>query len=333
MDTGALDLTDDDALAQAHAVLVASRTVDRPTFVAPTRADLVADWRHDDPGEDQVLSVVRRDGRVVGLSSAWYPLGDNTDKVWADIDVHPDARRQGVGSALLTEVLDLARRRGRRQVVIESAYPLERADDHPYRRFAESRGFRLGATETTRRLALPVPAGLLAQLAEHARNAYAGAYTVSTYDELPDPLIEPVCRLGSLVSSQAPWGELEWEPESMTPERYAGYRDVDRAQGRVRLTSLAVHRVTGEVVAYTEIMLRRETTRAQQWGTLVDEAHRGHRLGLAVKVANLRALQAAHPDRMDVTTSNAVDNPWMVAINEQLGFRPAELLVAYVRDL
>ncbi|MEI2764814.1 MAG: GNAT family N-acetyltransferase [Dermatophilaceae bacterium] len=327
-----LDLADADEVGAAYAVLVASRSVDRPTFVAPGQADLVADWRHEDPGEEQVLRVARLDGRVVGMCSAWYPLGDNLDKVWADVNVDPPIRRRGVGTALVHDLLAQARSRGRSRVVVEAACPVTGPADHPCGPFAQRQGFRMGVTETTRRLVLPVPAARLAELGEHARQRYAGRYAVATYDEVPEHLVGPLCRLGNLVGSQAPSGEIEWETESMTPQRYQGLRALDREQGRVRLTALATEVATGEAVAYSELMLRPGLTRVEQWGTLVDEAHRGHRLGLAVKVANLQTLQDRFPDRRDVTTSNAVENPWMIAINEDLGFRPVELLVGYVRD-
>ena len=46
------------------------------------------------------------------------------------------------------------------------------------------------------------------------------------------------------------------------------------------------------MVAYTDIATTvHEPGRAYQWGTLVRRDARGHRLGLAVKVANLRLLQ------------------------------------------
>ena len=57
-----------------------------------------------------------------------------------------------------------------------------------------------------------------------------------------------------------------------------------------------------------------------QWGTFVHREHRGHRLGLATKAANLRAVQAARDDLTLVTTQNAETNDYMVSINERMGF-------------
>ena len=55
---------------------------------------------------------------------------------------------------------------------------------------------------------------------------------------------------------------------------------------------------TGEVVALTELFVNETMPhRSFQGGTLVMPGHRGHRLGVAVKVANLRALTAAYPRR------------------------------------
>ena len=61
-----------------------------------------------------------------------------------------------------------------------------------------------------------------------------------------------------------------------------------------------------------------------QWGTLVLPEHRGHRLGMAVKVADLDELARVAPGRQSVQTMNDEQNPWMVRINHDLGFRIIE---------
>ena len=82
-----------------------------------------------------------------------------------------------------------------------------------------------------------------------------------------------------------------------------------------------------ELVAYTDLVLTtHESERAYQWGTLVRTDHRGHRLGLAVKVANVRRLQDTQPQITTVVTFNADVNAPMVAVNERLGFRPVQWL-------
>ena len=63
---------------------------------------------------------------------------------------------------------------------------------------------------------------------------------------------------------------------------------------------------------------------AAQGDTLVAPAHRGHRLGLRVKLANLELLIGENPEVRAIETFNAADNRWMVAVNEAMGFVPVQ---------
>ena len=62
-----------------------------------------------------------------------------------------------------------------------------------------------------------------------------------------------------------------------------------------------------------------------EWGfqelTAVAGPHRGHRLGLLLKLAMLDLLAAREPQVTRIVTMNADGNQHMIAINEQLGFR------------
>jgi RimJ/RimL family protein N-acetyltransferase len=91
---------------------------------------------------------------------------------------------------------------------------------------------------------------------------------------------------------------------------------------------------TGAVVAYTDIATTvHEPDRAYQWGTLVRRDARGHRLGLAVKVANLRLLQDSCPELRRLTTYNAEVNARMVEVNDRLGFVPVARLGEFQKRL
>ena len=70
-----------------------------------------------------------------------------------------------------------------------------------------------------------------------------------------------------------------------------------------------------------------------QWGTFVHREHRGHRLGLATKAVNLRAVQAARGDLTLVITENGETNDYMVSINERMGFEPIEVSAEFVKRL
>ena len=321
-----VDVHDDVQCAAVYDVVMASRTFGRPWDDSDGYAQTVTQWRYVDPSEDVEKWAVEDDGRVVGVATLFLSLDDNTDKIWAELDVHPDHRRRGAGSALAALLERRAREVGRPQILVEVYLPPDAEGTHPYERFAAAHGYAASSTDAVRILDLPVARDALDRLEARGRERWADAYRLETYtDGLPDALVPGYCRVSNLLIVDAPTGDVDFEEETLTPERYRGYLDLERRQGRVRLTTVAVEVATGEVVAYTDLVLPAGApTKTWQWGTLVDRAHRGHRLGMAVKVANLRELQRAHPERQTVATGNDATNSYMVGINEELGFRVVE---------
>jgi hypothetical protein len=102
-------------------------------------------------------------------------------------------------------------------------------------------------------------------------------------------------------------------------------------QGRTKISTLAVSD-EGEVAAFNDLVIPAgDRPNVYQWGTLVREAHRGVRLGMAVKARGLLTLQEiAGPDRTRVMTCNAEQNAYMVSINERLGFRAVEVAPSFL---
>jgi hypothetical protein len=95
-----------------------------------------------------------------------------------------------------------------------------------------------------------------------------------------------------------------------------------------------VHRPTGRLVGFTEVGLARaDRRRAFQWGTMVLSAHRGHRLGLLLKLVVLQELAVASPATRCVSTWNAQENGPMIAVNEALGARTNGWILALQRKL
>jgi hypothetical protein len=87
--------------------------------------------------------------------------------------------------------------------------------------------------------------------------------------------------------------------------------------GRRRHFAAARHLESGHLVAYTVITVPSRPERAYQWATLVLPEHRGRRLGILVKVANLRTIDPS--ETRDIVTWNAASNEPMIAVNEEFG--------------
>ena len=95
--------------------------------------------------------------------------------------------------------------------------------------------------------------------------------------------------------------------------------------GLVRLYGGVVHVASGRLVAFTLLSGEQEVAdHLWQDITLVDPPHRGRRLGLVVKLENLRHAREQRPGLRVIDTFNASSNAHMLAVNVAMGFRPVD---------
>ncbi|MGN6750981.1 MAG: GNAT family N-acetyltransferase [Intrasporangium sp.] len=335
MDICLLDRTDDALVEQCWGVWQRSTAASRVAPHRETLEEFAKHLRFTFPGEHDLVPAALESGQVLGLARVFFPERDNRTLCWAELQVDPAHRGRGVGTALLDWIEQAARRDGRSTVLAELFARPEERETHRDRRFAERHGFTLANVEISRQLDLPVPPERLEALEQSARADHGDRYDIQVHlNGVPEELRQSLCDCSNRLGLDAPTGDVDFEPESMTPADYAEFLDHERSTGANRLTALAVERGTGVVAAYSDIALPGgDPEVGHQWGTLVLPEHRGHRLGLAVKVANIRELQRIDPQRKRIDTCNAETNPWMVGINVALGFEVVEELLSLKKDL
>lgn len=329
------DRSDDQAMAQVWEV---RERVEVDCRVEPYRrslAEFTTAWRYTYPGEREFSALALVDGTVVGYAVTTLPERDNLHLCFVDIQVDPAHRAGGIGSALLAWAEDRARAERRSLIISETVVPAGERDRHPARVFATRHGYSLASVEVVRRVLLPVPEECLEQLEAGARAARGDTYDVSVHvNGVPEPLRESLCAAMNRLGLDAPTGDIDYEEESMTPADYQDYLDHEADLDRMRLTAVAVERASGVVAAYSDLVLpASDPGLVFQFGTLVLPEHRGHRLGVAVKVANLRELSRVDPGRKSIRTCNDEQNPWMVRINEDLGFEKIEEMLELKKQL
>lgn len=270
-----------------------------------------------------VLFIVSEEGVDVATGVVWLPLRDNLESASLLFSVDPAHRRRGIGGDFATELIAWARRNGRSRLRFMAPAPL----DGPA--LTEPLARRLGAELALEMVLRVLDVGVLNDaaldklLADHVAG-HADAYDVVTWvDRVPDLLVEGAAYLLGRMSTDAPMGTVEWEQEVWDAERYREKETETTERHRRRVAAGAVERQTGRLVAYTDIgVSNSEPEWVDQWDTIVDPDHRGQRIGMLIKVANLQHLRQVEPRVKWISTFNAASNAHMVAINELLGFRP-----------
>jgi GNAT superfamily N-acetyltransferase len=289
-----------------------------------------------EPAHDlTVVSLVARErDRAVGVAELELPRHDNLHLAEARVAVLPDARRRGVGSALLAEVERVAGQHGRTSVLVAADEPPALLGRSPGRAFAERHGYFQAQVEVRRDLPLPVDAHRAARLAAECAE-HAQGYAVRTWrDRYPDDLVDAMAVLKQAMSTDAPVGDVDWQEEKWDAARLRQRELVVAAQGRTFFAAGAVHEGSGRLVAFTEVGIALDQPeRAYQWETLVLAEHRGHRLGTLVKLACLRAIADASPATRYVSTWNAEENAPMIRVNDALGARANGALSLWQRRL
>lgn len=295
-----------------------------------TAAELLPDWK--DESKPMAGLVAKVDGRVVARGNLALPVG--ADECWAAISVLPAFRGRGIGSALYTRLEGLAREAGRTTIQNQTTYPagLEGQAvpaptgfgavplDLPSTRFLQRHGFALEQVGRISALPLPVDAEVFAHRLREAVAAAAGYRTVTWHGRTPEEWVDAIAALRTRMGTDAPNAGIQLT-DVWTADRVRAVDDLWAASPRIALTSIAVDEATGEAVGFTELDVSADSGRpAEQMDTLVLREHRGRRLGMLLKLTNLRELVARFPACAVVETINAEENRPMLEVNERIGF-------------
>jgi GNAT superfamily N-acetyltransferase len=271
----------------------------------------------------KVLLAAFDDEEMVGAAEISLPRLDNKHLASLEVYVDPPHQRRGAGTALAEAALDRVRTRGRRVVTAEVATPLG-GPESPGLRLARRLGFETGIVDDMKVADLDETEQLWQPLLDVTAAAAAAYALRSWWGRCPDDLVEPFCRLLETFVEEVPSGDLDVEPERWDEPRLREKEDRFARAGRHETTTVAIS-PDGDVVGWTETMLSEHAPdRAFQGATLVLPAHRGHRLGLRLKVTNHRRLRERFPGCRTILTGNADVNVAMNAVNERLGFRAVE---------
>ncbi len=331
-----LAVADDGALRAAYDVRAAAFEHDHPIDPPDPFEEFALVAREGMPSFDHEWWVARDDvGTTLGLLTLRLPLLDNTAQVRAELHVAPAHRRRGVGAALCARLVDRTRSLGRSHVVTEIADPLGGAGTSAGSRFAAAHGARQVLVEVFRTLDLTgLSEDELSPLRVEALEASRGYDVVAWRDRAPEEFVDDVAMLSHRMSTDVPMGDMTYEPEAWDAGRV---RDKERQTiraGRRTFTAAVRDLATGRLVAFTTVGVSpAQPAIAQQWNTLVLREHRGHRLGLLLKLANLDCVRAACPDVRVVHTWNAESNEPMIRINVRMGFVPRLLWSEWQLDL
>jgi GNAT superfamily N-acetyltransferase len=294
----------------------------RPALAGSLGGQEIEYWTGDAGGEPVAAVIVR------------YSKRDNLDLVNLGVTVHPAHRRLGHGRAAAEAALARVLELGRRRVLGEVPARTLDHDPAPAQALARALGARPMLVEHRRLLDVAaISADRLEELAAECARSSAGYTMLSWRERMPSELVEDMARLLGLMGTDAPQGDLSLEPEVWDAARALEWEQEVLNRARRHLVVAARHDGTGRLAGFTDITASVGMSVGYQWSTIVASEHRGHRLGLLMKVVNLQNLLAAMPDVRQLNTWNADVNSYMVAVNDALGYRPVEQWAEWQLDL
>jgi len=265
---------------------------------------------------------------MVGWASvSLAKMEENRRLAQCELDIAPEARRQGLGTALLAHIAEAAANDGRSQLLAgtDASIPAGEA-------FARRLGAKPGMTMVTNQLELAsVDRALLRAWIERAPSeAFELGLWTGPYPEEDLPAIIELLQ----VMNTAPREDLEIEDMRWTPEQLREIEQALAGRGHERWTLYARHRETGELAGYTQVFWSPEQPKLLGQGdTGVLPRYRGHGLGKWLKAAMLEKVFAERPQVAFIRTGNAGSNAAMLKINHELGFRERKRATLWQVDL
>ena len=298
-----------------HAMYLAGAPADDPDGPVMSERSFTA-WLALGWLEDRPEAWLARDeaGRPRGWYSAGFPQRENRRRAYLTLLVSPEFRRQGAGTRLLAHAAARAAQQGRTVLVTQAR------DGSAAEAFFRAAGGQPGITEVRRvQRVTAIGDGQLSELRATAQPAAAGYSLDRWQGTIPGDQLAGVAAVNDAMAD-APRDDDE---ESLRWDADRVRADLARvAAAGNRLYTVAVrHDGSGQLAGLTQIAVDpADPGWAYQEITAVAGQHRGHRLGLLLKVAMLEWLRREEPQLHTIITGNGDTNKHMIAINEALGY-------------
>jgi GNAT superfamily N-acetyltransferase/RimJ/RimL family protein N-acetyltransferase len=320
-------LTDDARLRACHAMTVAAQPQDDPHVPATGYQRFRSWWALGDAGSLVETWLASDGGEPVGAYMVELPQLENRGNAFADMIVAPAHRRRGHGRLLLAHLAARAAQADRALVMADTRIGAAGSA------FAAATGGRAGLRDARRIQDIDADlARRLPALRAAAAGPAAGYRLRSWSGPAPEDLVSGL-SLVYTAFGDAPHDE-SFEPATFDAGRVREEEQRLVARGARWHSVAALSAATGEVAAVTQVVVNPDQP---AWGwqaiTAVTARHRGHRLGLLVKVAMLEGLAAREPGLQRIVTHNAERNDHMIAVNEQLGYRVTDYFQAWEHDV
>jgi len=315
--------------------------------LAPDAVQMLPEWQDETDGLQRGF-VARIDGEIVGMITMFFALEDEAHAAEFDLLVPAAQWGKGVEDALLARAEAEARAHGRSILQTWSLHrPVDaermlvprtgwgRIPATPLSDLTEANGFVLEQVERNSEYDLHSDAAPLRKALADA-SAFAGAdYRVVEWDmPTPPELRDGFAAVLARLSTDAPSGDMDFAEERWDAERVVRREERILSAGQAVSVVAVQHVPTGELVAYNELLIAADRSGVtDQYGTLVRKDHRGHRLGMIVKCANLLRWRELMPLSRVVSTFNAEENRPMLSINESIGFLPVSYTGAWQKKI
>ena len=269
-------------------------------------------------------------GRMVGLSILGLPKEGSPNyesgkhMAITKVFMAPEARRQGLGYALLREVVYRIQAFGGITLLQgDSNTPEGNA-------FADALGADAALLTRENRLYAEDINWELVNEWEQEGPLRAQGVTIETIHGLPaDDIIDEFSQLYSEVYNQQPFGEIEGLDGEFTAEKLRENHALGVERGTERVFMIT-REPDGVISGVTEIVRNPKTAhRVSQGMTGVSEQFRGRGLGKWLKAEMLLFIREHYPEFEFVTTTNANENAPMMSINDRLGFKLYKQVTLY----
>jgi GNAT superfamily N-acetyltransferase len=316
------------ALATCFGLLDAGQRLDDPIGPPITDQAFAVRWTEGFDHSPRETWLATQDGRPVGCYLLQLPDRANQQVAFCELVVPPDARRHGIGSELLSHCAGRARLAGRTMLATEVL------DGSAGAGFAAARGARRGNTELRRILDLrdPALAGRGSALAAEAAARSTGYELTSWTGLTPDKFLGQAAAIGDAMHDAPTSAGIEHEVWDGALIRHGEQQWL--AHGRSLFQVAAIHAATGQMAGFSILVVDEQVPGwGRQHDTLVAREHRGHRLGLLMKIGMLDLLARQAPQVERIITANGDRNLHMAAINDMLGFAVCDAVTEWLLDL